>query len=323
MNWSEFWDKVWSALTSGGIVLLKLFAIFIVGYILIRVIKKITKKLLAKTSLDDLFKKYIIKALSFVLYVLLVLTMLQTIGVEVTGIVAAIAAAGLAVALALQDALKSLANGIIILITKPFKANDAIEVNGISGKVVSVSFFNTIIDTWDNKRIIIPNKNMINYEIENTNYHGTRRMSFEFTVSHNTDIELLRKLVIESFLSNEKVFTEPAPELLLREINETGIKFEARAWTVSDDLAGVLPNCMQVIYNEIKKNGIELASKSLVVYNEERNKNLFYDNKPLAFRDLTQNPEIKNSEDASLDKQIENFAFGRIKKIKSKKNNKT
>ena len=164
---------------------------------------------------------------------------------------------------------------------------------------------------------------MINYEIENTNYHGTRRMSFEFTVSHNTDIELLRKLVIESFLSNKKVFTAPAPELLLREINETGIKFEARAWTVSDDLAGVLPNCMQVIYNEIKKNGIELASKSLVVYNEERNKNLFYDNKPLAFRDLTQNPEIKDNEDASLEKQIEDFAFGRIKKIKSKKNKKS
>ena len=119
---------------------------------------------------------------------------------------AGLAAIGLAVGLALQESISSLANGIILIFTKPFKKDDSVTINGISGKVVAIQFFNTIIDTWDNKRIIIPNKNVVNYQIENVNYHETRRFSIKFKVSINTDIKN-KRITKSTLLSNEKVLT--------------------------------------------------------------------------------------------------------------------
>ena len=323
MDWNAIWDKVLDILTNGGLTLLKLIGVFILGYIVIRIIKKILRKITTKAKMDRLVQKFLLNAASFALYFVLALTLIQTAGIAVTGLVAAVAAIGLAIGLALQDVLASVVNGIVLVMVRPFKEGDSVNIGGVSGQVVSINFFNTVIDTWDNKRVIIPNKNMIGYTIENEYYHDRRRNSFKFKVAHNTNIKELEKLLIDTACANPRVFTDPMPSMVMKEISETGVEIEFRFWVVSEEYAGTGNQVMQAVYNELKKNNIELANNRIVVYNEERNRNTWVDTAPLAERDRTIQPDTGRTEQLTLGSYLDSLEVKvKNRRKKSKKNNK-
>jgi small conductance mechanosensitive channel len=323
MDWNAIRDKLLGLLANGGVTLLKLIGVFILGYIVIRIIKKILRRIATKAKLDSLVQKFLLNAASFVLYFLLALTLIQTAGIAITGIVAAVAAIGLAIGLALQDVLASVVNGIVLVMVRPFKEGDSVNIGGVSGKVVSINFFNTVIDTWDNKRVIIPNKNMIGCTIENEYYHDRRRNSFKFKVAHNTNIKELEKLLIDTACANSRVFTDPMPSMVMKEISETGVEVEFRFWVVSEEYAGTGNLVMQAVYNELKKNNIELANNRIVVYNEERNRNAWIDETPLIERDRTIQPDTGRIEQLTLDSYLDSLEVRvKNKRKKSKKNNK-
>lgn len=319
MNWEEIKNTLWNILVNGGWTLLKLIGIFLVGYIVIRIIKSILRKVLRKSPMDRLAKKFIYKTLVVVMYTILVVILIQVAGIPVTGLIAGLTALGLAVGLALQDSLSSLANGVILIITKPFKENDVILVNGIEGKVKSINFFTTTIDTWDNKRIIIPNKNMINYEIENINYHEKRRFSVNFKVPFGTDIKKLREVCVNAMLSHEMIYVDPKPTLWVKEITQEGIDVEARAWSISDECDVTSMEMHEILFNELKRNGFEIAQNKLIIYNEQRNKKPYYDKTPLNKRDLNKQPESKKETHLSFDDVVDGII---LKPIKRKKKNK-
>lgn len=313
MTWEE---KLYDFFVNGGLKMLELLSIFLIGYLIIFLIKKLIHKMLLKSKLDQLSKKFLLRAIVVVLYTALILILIQYIGIPVTGIMAGLAAIGLAVGLALQDSLSSLANGIILIFTKPFKKDDSVTINGISGKVVAIQFFNTIIDTWDNKRVIIPNKNVVNYQIENSDYHETRRFSIKFNVSLNVDMKKLREITILTLLSNEKILTNPAPSLIFKDINEGKIFVEARAWTLSEYCDQAEVDMKELLFNQLKKNNIELATNSLIVYSEQRPEKLQFDDAPLPQRDLNKNPHILKKAYSTFDERLDDII---VKKLKIKK----
>lgn len=317
-------EKLYDFFINGGLKVLELLIISFVGYIIIFLIKKLINNVLDKSKLDELVKKFISRTIVVISYTALVLILIQYIGIPVTGIMAGLAAIGLAVGLALQDSFSSLANGIILIFTKPFKKDDSVTINDTSGKVVAIQFFNTIIDTWDNKRIIIPNKNVVNYQIENSDYHEIRRFSIKFSVLFNTDIKKLREIAKSTLLSNEKILTNPAPSLLFKEINDGKIYVEARAWTVSEYCDQAEVDMKEVLFNELKRNDIELATNSLIVYSEQKPKDLQYDAAPLPKRDLNKNPQILKKTYSTFDERLDNIFVNNLKKSKKVKNlNKT
>lgn len=316
MDWQAIGDTLWNILTNGGWLVLKLFLVFIVGYIIIRILKKIVKNILKKSIIDTLAKKFIVNTLSFLLYFVLLIVLLQTAGIEITGLLTAFAAAGLAVALALQDALTSLANGVLLVITKPFKENDAIVINGISGRVKSINFFNTVIDTWDNKRIIIPNKNMIGTQIENTNFHSKRRFSIKFLINESINFKQVKDIVIKAILSNANVFVNPYPTVLLKDIQENGILVEARGWVNSEDCDVVSLEVRETIFNELKRNNIDMENNRVIVHLEERENKPSFDETPLAERDINQEPIIKKGEQQSFDDYLDSITAENLKKLK-------
>lgn len=322
MTWNEIWDKVLDILTNGGITLFKLFGVFILGYIVIRIIKRILRKITIKAKMDNLVQKFLLNAASFALYFILALTLIQTAGIAITGLVAAIAAVGLAIGLALQDVLASLVNGIVLIMVRPFKEGDSVNIGDVSGQVVAINFFNTVIDTWDKKRVIIPNKNMIGYTIENEYYHDKRRNSFKFKVAHNTNLHELEKLLIDTACANPRVFTEPMPSMVMKEISEIGVEIEFRFWVVSEEYAGTGNQVMQAVYNELKKHNIELANNRLIIYNEERNKNHWVDNVALAERDRNIQPDTGRTKQLTLDDYVDGLTL-KAKKRRSKKTKKT
>lgn len=319
MNWEQIKNTVLDVLINGGWTLIKVILILVVGFIAIRILKKIIRKTLEKTKIDSLVKKFVYKTFVIILYSLLVLLIVQVLGIEVTGLVAGLTALGLAVGLALKDSLSSLANGVVLIITKPFKENDVVEINGVQGIVKSVKFFSTVIDTWDNKRIVIPNKNMVNYEIVNINYHEKRRFSIKFKVPYGTNIKELREVCVNALLSNEKVYTDPSPALVVKEFSEDGVSVEARAWAPSDDCDGLSFACNELVFNELKKHGFEIAQNKMVVYLEERDKKPYYDNSPLPERDMTKEPVAKDKTNLTFDQVLDGIV---LRKIKGKKKEK-
>lgn len=322
MNWNQIWDKVVDVLTTGGLTILKVLGIFVLGYIAIRIIKKIILKITTRAKMDKIAQKFLVNAIVYVLYFMLALMLIQGAGISITGLVAAMAAAGVAIALALQDVLASVVNGIVLVLVKPFKAGDSVNIGDVSGQVVSVNFFNTVIDTWDNKRVIIPNKNMIGYTIENEYYHEKRRNSFQFKVAHTTDMDKLEKILIDTVCANPRVYTDPMPSIVFKEISESGILLELRFWVVSEEFAGVGNQVMQAVYNQLKKNNVDLSGDRIIVYNEERNKNVWYNETPLAERDRNIQPSSNREKDMNFDDYVDSLRFKsreRIKKTKSKK----
>lgn len=324
MTWAEYCEKVLTFVTTGGLTLLKVVGVFIIGYLLIRLVKVIVKKLLKRFKLSSLIQKYILNILTFVLYLGLTLIILQVIGIQITALLTTIAAAGLAVGLALQDTLKSITNGIVLIITKPFKENDFVKIDQVMGKVRSINFFTTTIETLDNRRLIIPNKNMVNFTIENNTHHLKRRFSYRFKVSHTTNTTHLEEVVKNAILSNPDVYTTPAPQLLCKEIEENGVVFEARGWCPSEmpRFEIVEAQVLQTLYNEIKKAGIELASKTIVVINDAK-KDVFVDETPLPSRDLTKEPEAHHEENLSFYEMLDKKEEDAVKKLTAKRKRKT
>ena len=317
MDWNTIWTKILDVLTSGGITLLKVIGVFVVGYLLIRVLKIVIRKILYKTPLTKLIQKYVMNAITFVLYVALLLIILQVIGIQVSALLAAIAAAGLALALALQDTLKSITNGIVLIVTKPFKENDFVHIDGVTGRVKSINFFTTTIETLDNHKIIIPNKNMVNFTIENNTYYEKRRFSYKFKVTHSTDISKLEEIVINAILSNPNVYTDPKPVLLCKSIEENGVEFEARGWCPSEMPLFEITEAevLKTLYNELKKNGIEIANKQLVVFNEKRPAS-YVDNTPLPERDMSVQPTTTHQQDVSFFDYVDNIENKHSSKLK-------
>ncbi|MDD2445652.1 MAG: mechanosensitive ion channel family protein [Clostridia bacterium] len=313
------WNKtLYDIFVIGGLRILELLAIFLAGYLVIFIMKKIIKHMLSKSKIDGLAKKFIFRSITIFLYTILVIILIQFLGVPITGLLAGLAAIGVTIGLALQDSLSSLANGIILIFTKPFKKDDSVTINGISGKIVAIQFFNTIIDTWDNRRIIIPNKNVVNYQIENTNFHSTRRFSLNYTVSLNTNIQKIRELTKNVLLSNPNIFTNPEPSFFVRNVHNDGIDIEARAWTSSDIFDTIETQMYELLFNEFKKNEIEFARKSMIMFSENRQKNLQFDSTPLPKRDLNQNPKINERQEYEFD----DFLGKIILKRKRRKNKK-
>lgn len=323
MDWNAVWDKILNILTDGGLTLLKLIGIFILGYICIRIVKKLLRRITTRAKMEKLAQKFLVNAVAYTLYFVLGLTLIQAAGIPITGLIAAIAAIGIAVSLALQDVLASVVNGLVLVVARPFKEGDSVNIGDVSGKVVAIRFFNTVVDTWDNKRVIIPNKNMIGYTIENEYHHEKRRNSFGFKVSHNTNINELEKLLIDTACANPRVFTDPMPSMIMKEISETGVEIEFRFWVVSEEFAGTGNEVMQAVYNELKKHRIELSNNRIVIYNEQRSRSAWVDDTPLGERDRSIQPDTGREKQITLDDYLDSLEY-KVKKRRSnsKKNRK-
>lgn len=154
-----------------------------VGTIIIKFILKLIKKILGKSRIEHTVNTFVYSALKIILYLVLVITALATVGVDVSSILATFAAAALTAGLALQESLGNIASGVIILISKPFVAGDILEFEGVKGKVENIRLFSSQIHTFDNKIVTIPNSRLTSNNVTNCTMVDKRRVDLSYTVS--------------------------------------------------------------------------------------------------------------------------------------------
>lgn len=255
---NEFWSAAADFLKNAGTSLLEALAILTSGLVIIRIAVKGARYLLIRSRLDGFKTSFLISILDFVLTLVLFFIVLRTLGIDTTSLVAIIAASGLAVGLALQDSLKNLASGIIILYTKPFKENDHVVIGSYEGSVKAIKIMTTEIATFDNKRIIIPNGKIISSEVTNYSARPTRRAEIKISLGKDSDPDKVRSLLTEMALSDERTLKTPPPVVLLSEIGESYVTYTLRLWIPNSIFWDVQNYLLEKAYKLMKENNIEL-----------------------------------------------------------------
>ena len=214
-------------------VLLAAATLLIGMWLINRLVKVLDKKLSQK---DPTLNKFICGLIGTILKVLLAISVASMIGIETTSFIAIIGAAGLAVGLALQGSLANFAGGVLILLFKPFKVGDAIEAQGYLGTVREISILYTVVDTFDNRRIVIPNGDLSNASLINLSAYETRRCDMSFAIGYKADIDKAKAICLRLIEEDERALQDPAPLVVVGSLGESSVNLTVRAWTKSGDL---------------------------------------------------------------------------------------
>ena len=265
MDWKAIWNSIVTFFKTNAWNILWFFVILVVGLILIKIIMNLVKKVFSKTKIEKMAQQFICTVLKFVLYLALILILLAQVGVEITGILTACSAVILAIGMALQNSIANVANGIIIISNKMFKKGDYIITGSVEGKVEDINFLFTTLLTNDNKKITLPNSNILNGEVTNLGACPTRRVDFLFSVAYETDVELVKKIVTDVMKSDGRVFLDPAPFCRLKILGASSIDFAANCWCDNEDYWDVYYYVIENVYNEFKRNNVSIPYNQLEI----------------------------------------------------------
>lgn len=170
------------------------------------------------------------------LKIMLLISVASMVGIATTSFIALIGAAGLAVGLALQGALANFAGGVLILIFKPFKGGDVIEAQGYLGTVAEIQILYTVVNTFDNRRVVIPNGTLSNASLTNVSAYPTRRCDMVFGIGYGDDIDRARMICKRLIEGDERALKDPAPLIVVGALGESSVDLTVRVWTKSEDL---------------------------------------------------------------------------------------
>ena len=218
-----------------GLAIVRTIAFLVLGLVVIKIVQSLTRATTLKSRrLDKVASSFVVSIVTVVLYIILVIVLVSSLGFSTAGIIAAFSAVALAVALALKDSLASLANGVIIIFTKPFKKGDYVEVNGIDGLVQDIRLFNTKILTYDNVAVIIPNSEILSSKMINYSAMPIRRVVIDIPVSYDAETGVAKQVLLDKTKAHPYVVNTPAPSVVLKEYGSSALVFTVRAWTPND-----------------------------------------------------------------------------------------
>jgi small conductance mechanosensitive channel len=316
MDWNKIWNNITNFFTDNFWNIVIFFSTLLIGIIVVKIILNLSRRLLSKTKMEKVTQGFLHHIIKFCLYLVLILILLNIIGVSITGLLTTISAMVLAIGMALQNIITNIANGIVIVSTSMFKKGDFIEVNGVSGSIDDINFLFTTIMTADNKKITIPNSDILNNPVTNYGANNTRRVDFSFEVAYESDVELVKKIVLNVINSNGKVRTEKEPFCRLKTLEASSIKFFANCWVDSEDYWDVYYYVIENVFNEFKRNNISIPYNQLEI--RERKDNVIM---PVVGKELgrTETKVRKEKQKVDLENADLLAVFHKKKKEKKKK----
>jgi len=214
--------------------------ILLVGIWIIRLIVRKLKSILVKGDMDSSWAPFFTSVTSVTLYILLILSVAAIIGIQSTSFIALLGAVGLAIGLALQGSFSNFAGGVMILMFKPVKIGEYIETNGVAGTVNDIHLFNTTLQTYDKRIIIVPNGVLSNNIIINYSRSKTRFVEWMFSISYDDNIEQARKLIIDEVFTDPRVMNKAKPFISVADLADSSVNILVRAEVKQNDYWDVL-----------------------------------------------------------------------------------
>ena len=260
-------DGLWNFINGYGKEIALAIVILVLGLMVISIIKKAVNRISTKSrKIDNAAASFVTSVVSLVAYVALILILIATLGFSTESIIAAFSSVMLAIALGLQNTLASLANGILLIFTKPFKAGDFVDVGGTSGTVKEIKLFSVKIVTPDNLTIVIPNNTVFGSTIINYSKMPLRRIDLVVPVSYNTDVQKVKAIVRALIEKDERIAKDPTPFFRLTEYGASSLNFTLRVWAPSAEYWNVRFDLLENMLEEFRANQIEIPYDQLDVH---------------------------------------------------------
>ena len=221
---------------------------------------------LTRMKFDATLAKFLAKMVRWGVLLIAGLMCMGSVGIETTSIAAVLGAAGFAVGLAFQGTLSNFAAGAMLLLFRPFKVGDVVNVGGQLGKVDEIELFTTALDTFDNRRIILPNSDVFGSQIENITYHPVRRVDVEVGAAYDADIDATRAALERAVASTEGVLTDPEPAVILVGLGASSVDWLVQGWTPTGDYLGTKQAITRAVKNALDAEGIGIPFPQLDVH---------------------------------------------------------
>lgn len=232
----------------------KLLGAIIVLFIGLWFINQITKglgKMLNRKNIDSSLAPFIRSLINILLKTLLIISVMSMVGIQMTSFIAILGAAGLAVGMALSGTLQNFAGGVIILIFKPFKVGDFIEAQGFIGTVKEITIFTTLLNTVDNKMVIIPNGPLSTGALTNFSREPQRRVDWKFSIAYGNDMDNFKKAINDFINEDTRILKDPASFIGLSELGDSSVNFVVRVWVNAPDYWAVFFDMNEKVYKRL------------------------------------------------------------------------
>lgn len=261
-----------SMLLDFGIKLLVALAIIFIGKMVAKMIRTGVVKVMRHKGMDDAIISFVSSLLYGMMFFIVIVAAVSHLGFNTSSLVAVVGAAGLAIGLALQGSLSNFASGVLLIVFKPFKSGDFIEVAGVAGVVEEILIFSTQLKTGDNKTVIIPNGAITGGTITNYSTKPTRRIDLIIGVSYDADLAKTKALLLDIVSADERVLKDQAVTVGVSELADSSVNFVVRPWVKSSDYWPTYFDLMQNIKTELDNAGIEIPFPQVSIHmNKEEN----------------------------------------------------
>lgn len=239
-----------------GLKILLALAIYFVGRWIVRRVVRLLDIAFERRKVDASLRTFLRNTVSVVFSLILVMIVVQTLGVNVTSLIALFSAATLAIGMALSGTAQNFAGGVMILMMKPYRVGDFISAQGQSGTVREIKLFSTVIVTGDNRTIYIPNNSIATAIVDNYTTAPLRRVDWTVSISYGDDVRAARQAILELLAADKRVLADPAPVVWVAALADSSVNLTVRAWTKNADYWNVFFENNEKFYEQLPQKGV-------------------------------------------------------------------
>lgn len=251
---------------SAGKHIIAAVVIFIVGRFLIKLINRLVASILQRRHIEISVQTFLSSLVNIILTILLIITVIGALGVNTTSFAALIASAGVAIGMALSGNLQNFAGGLIILLFKPYRVGDFIDVCGVQGTVSAVQIFHTILLTPDNKAVYLPNGSTSSSTITNYSREDKRRIEWTFGIDYGEDVGRARTAILSVITADARILNEPAPFVAVGGLSDSSVDIIVRVWVPTEEYWNVYFDMHQRVYETFNEQKINFPYPQQTVH---------------------------------------------------------
>jgi Small-conductance mechanosensitive channel len=241
-------------------------AIYFLGRWIVRRVVRLIDVAMERRKVDISLRSFMRNTVRVVFSLILVLIVVQTLGVNVTSLIAVFSAATLAIGMALSGTAQNFAGGVMILMMKPYRVGDYISAQGQSGTVREIKLFSTVITTTDNQTIYIPNNAIATAIIDNYTTAEQRRVDWTVGISYGDDVDVARETILAMLAADARILRETAPVVRVAALADSSVNLTVRAWVANADYWDVFFEYNERFYKELPKAGINFPFPQMDVH---------------------------------------------------------
>lgn len=234
------------------------FLILIIGWFAAKIIHRVTKRLLSNKRFDKTVATFFGDIIYYVVLVIVLIAFLSKLGIQTTSLAAVLGATALAVGYSLKGSISQFTSGLILVSTHPFRVGHSVKIDGTMGKVKKVSLMFTVLTSFDNQEIIIPNNKVLSAQITNFTVNKTRRINLIVGIGYDDDIDKAKAILTSIAESDDRILHDPAPKIVVKELGDSSVNMLFRVWVKNDDFAQTQFDCTEIIKKRFDAEGVSI-----------------------------------------------------------------